>query len=189
MTMVLTATLLGFGSIASAASDYSRNAEKGPAGLQTRSCKASVEERVACRNEGRNRMSEIGPDARNRFNRSSEGRGNHGRMNGLEERLGLSKRQIAQVKELREKQFSLVVTERKELAVLQRELEKKSFSITPDRKKIDELSDKIGKKNAALAQLKSNHLAELVSILTPAQRTKLQTMRDARPLRQHGGRF
>ena len=110
-------------------------------------------------------------------------------MNGLEEQLGLNKRQSAQVKELREKQFTLVVAERKEIAVLQRELEAKSFTISPDRKKIDELSDKIGQKYASLAQLKSKHLAQLVSILTPAQRTKLQTIRDARELRQHGGRF
>ena len=110
-------------------------------------------------------------------------------MNGLEEQLGLSKHQSTQVKELREKQFTLVVAERKELAALKRELEEKSFTTTPDRKKIDELSDKIGQKYASLAKLKSNHLTELVSILTPAQRTKLQTIRDARELGRHGGRF
>ena len=109
-------------------------------------------------------------------------------MNGLEEQLGLSKRQIGQVKELREKQFTRVVAERKELASLQRELDERSFTTTPDRKRIDELSDKIGKKHASLAQLKSNHLAELVSILTPAQRKKFQTIQDARELRQQCGR-
>ena len=109
-------------------------------------------------------------------------------MRGLEEQLGLSKRQSAQVKELREKQFTLVVAERKGIAALKRELEEKSFSTNPDRKKIDELSDKIGQKYASLAQLKSKHLTELVSILTPAQRIKLQTLRDARELRQQCGR-
>ena len=103
-------------------------------------------------------------------------------MNGLAEQLGLSKRQSTQVTELREKQFTLVVAERKGIAALKRELEEKSFSTSPDRKRIDELSDKIGQKYASLAKLKSNHLSELVSILTPAQRTKLQTIRDAREL-------
>ncbi|NTV93716.1 MAG: periplasmic heavy metal sensor [Chlorobiaceae bacterium] len=189
MMLVLTTTLLGFGSIASATTDNSQYSEKRPAGLQTRSCKASVEDRIAYRNERQNRFSELGPDARDHFNRFSSGRGKHFRMNGLEERLGLSKQQSSQVKELREKQFSLVVAERRELATLKRELEEKSFTTTPDRKKIDELSDKIGQKYASLAQLKSKHLTELVSILTPAQRTKLQTIRDARELRQHRDRF
>jgi Spy/CpxP family protein refolding chaperone len=189
MMLVLTTTLLGFGSIASAATDYNKSSDKGPVGLQTRPCKASAEARVTCRQERQNKFSELGPDARGRFNRSPDAREEHWRMNGLQERLGLSKHQSAQVKELREKQFSLVVAEKKELAALKRELEEKSFTTTPDRKKIDELSDKIGQKYASLAQLKSKHLTELVSILTPAQRTKLQTIRDARELRQHGGRF
>ena len=189
MMLVLTTTLLGFGSIASAATDNSQYSDKGPAGLQTRSCKASVEARIAYRHERQNRFSELGPDTRNRFNRSCDGRGEHFRMSGLEERLGLSKHQSAQVKELREKQFTLVVAERKELAALKRELAEKSFTTTPDKKKIDELSDKIGQKYASLAKLKSNHLTELVSILTPAQRTKFQTIRDARELRQHDVRF
>jgi Spy/CpxP family protein refolding chaperone len=189
MMLVLTTTLLGFGSIASAATDCRHYSDNGPAGRRTGSCNAPIEDRIANRQECGNRLSELGPDARDRFNRSSEGRGVHCRMNGLEEQLGLNKRQSAQVKELREKQFTLVVAERKEIAVLQRELEAKSFTISPDRKKIDELSDKIGQKYASLAKLKSKHLSELVSILTPSQRTKLQTIRDARELRQHGGRF
>jgi hypothetical protein len=189
MMLVLTTTLLGFGSIASATTDYSNSSDKGLAGLQTRSCKASAEARITYRHERQNRFSELGPDARGRFNKSTEGRGERFRMNRLEERLGLSKQQSAQVKELREKQFTLVVAERKGLSALKRELEEKSFAIHPDKKRIDELSDKIGQKYASLAQLKSRHLTELVSILTPAQRTKLQTIRDARELRQHSGRF
>jgi len=189
MMLVLTTTLLGFGSIASAATDYRNCSDKEFAGRQERSCQSTAKDRIANRHECPNRLSELGPDARGRFNRSSEGRGGRCGMNGLEEQLGLSKHQSTQVKELREKQFTLVVAERKELAALKRELEEKSFTTTPDRKKIDELSDKIGQKYASLAKLKSNHLTELVSILTPAQRTKLQTIRDARELGRHGGRF
>ena len=181
MMLVLTTTLLGFGSIASAATDY-RNCPDKDAGRQERSCQAPAKDRIANRHEHSNRFPELGPDARGRFNRSSEGRGVRFGMNGLAEQLGLSKRQSTQVTELREKQFTLVVAERKGIAALKRELEEKSFSTSPDRKRIDELSDKIGQKYASLAKLKSNHLSELVSILTPAQRTKLQTIRDAREL-------
>ena len=188
MMLVLTTTLLGFGSMASAATNYRHCSNNEFGGRQAGSCQAPSNDRIANRHEHLNRFSELGPDARGRFNRCPEGREEHCRMNGLEEQLGLNKHQSAQVKELREKQFTLVVAERKELAALQRELEEKSFTTTPDRKNIDELSDKIGQKYASLAQLKSWHFSELLSILTPAQRTKLQTIRDARELRQHCGR-
>ncbi len=189
MMLVLTTTLLGFGSIASAATDYRHCPDKELAGCQTRSCKAPADDRIAHRQEWQKRDSEPGQDARMHCNRSSEGREEHFSMNGLQEQLGLSKRQSAQVKELREKQFSLVVAERKGLVALKRSLEEESLKTTPDQKKIDELTGKIGQKYASLAQLKSHHLTELVSILTPAQRTKLQTIRDARELRQNGCRF
>ena len=189
MMLVLTSTLLGFGSIASAATDYRHCPDKEFTGRQEKSCQASGKDRITNRHESPNRFSELGPDARGHCNGYAEGRGVRFGMNGLAEQLGLSKRQSTQVTELREKQFTLVVAERKGFAVLKRELEEKSFSTTPDRKRIDELSDKIGQKYASLAKLKSNHLSELVSILTPAQRTKLQTIRDARELGQHGGRF
>ena len=186
--LVLTTALLGVGSIASAATNYRNCSDNEFGGRRSESCNAPMEDRISYRHERPNRCPEFGPDGQNCFNRSSAGRGYHGRMNGLEEQLGLSKRQSAQVKELREKQFTLVVAAKKELAVLQRELEERSSTTTPDRKRINELSDKIGQKYASLAQLKSNHLAELVSILTPAQRKKFQTIQDARELRQQCGR-
>jgi Spy/CpxP family protein refolding chaperone len=189
MMLVLTTTLLGFGSIASAATDYRHCQDKEFTGRQERSCQAPAKDRITNRHESPNRFPELGPDARGRCNGSAEVRGVRFGMNGLEQQLGLSKRQSTQVKEFREKQFTLVVAERKEIAALKRELEEKSFTTTPDRKRIDELSDKIGQKYASLAKLKSNHLSELVSILTPAQRTKLQTIRDSRELGRHGGRF
>ncbi len=188
MMLVFTTTLLGFGSIASAATDYRHYSDKEFAGCRAKVCKAPAEERNTCRHEWQEKRSECGPDAREHFNRPSEGREERCRINGLQERLGLNAHQSAQVKGLREKQFTLVVAEGKELVVFQRELEEESLKTTPDRKKVDELSDKIGQKHASLAKLKSNHLIELVSILTPAQRTKLQTIRDARELRQHCGR-
>ena len=144
--LVLTATLLGFGSIASAATNYRNCSNYEFAGSGSGSCQATADNRIANWHERPNRFSELGPDARDRFNRCAEGREELCGMNRLEQQLGLNKRQSAQVKELREKQFTLVVAERKELAALQRELEEKSFATTPDQKKIDELSEKIGKK-------------------------------------------
>ncbi|MCX6179082.1 MAG: hypothetical protein NT163_06940 [Chlorobiales bacterium] len=188
MMLVLTTTLLGFGSIASAATDYSHYSDSELAGLRTKMRSSSIDERISYRQECQKRFSEQGPDTRERCMRSSEGRGQYRRINGLQERLGLNESQSAKVKELREKQFTLVVAERKEIVALNRELQKESFKTSPNQKKLEELSDKIGKKHALLAHLKSKHLTELASILTPAQRVKLQTIRDAHELRQHHGR-
>ncbi|MEI8186219.1 MAG: periplasmic heavy metal sensor [Chlorobiaceae bacterium] len=192
MMLMLTATLLGFGTIASAATDYSHYSDKDLAGLRAKVCKAPIEDRMAYRHEWQKRLSELGPDPREHFNTFPEGRGGQCgrreeqcRMTGMQERLGLTDTQTVKVKEMREKHFTLMVAEKKELAALNRELEEESFKTNPDRKKIDDLSDRIGKKDASLAKLRSTHFTELVSILTPPQRTKLQTLRDARELRGH----
>ncbi|MEI7708511.1 MAG: periplasmic heavy metal sensor [Chlorobium sp.] len=190
MMMVLTATMLGIGSIASAATDYSRYSDTQLGGLRAKIQKASSEEQIAYRHEWHKRLAELGPDKGEYSFRSSEGdrKGRHGGINRWKEKLGLNESQSAKLKELREKQFSLVVAERKELVSLNRQLHDESFKESPDKNKIDELSEKIGKKHAALARLKSSHLSELASILTPAQRDKMQTIRDARELRGHYGR-
>ena len=187
MMMVLTATLLGFGSVASAATDYSHYSDSELAGLRTTLRNAPSEDQIAYRQECHKRFSELGPDSREHFQGCSAGRGHHFGHNRMKEVLGLNDTQSTKVKELREKHFSFVVAERKELVALNRELKSESFKVSPDRKKIELLSEKIGKQHASLARLKSNHLTELATILTPAQRAKLQTLRDARELRGHFG--
>ena len=186
--MVLTATLLGFGSVASAATDYSHYSDAELGKLRAKIHNASIEERIAYRQGWDKRLAELGPENREHFMRSPEGRGAECRRHGLQERLGLNESQSAQVKELREKQFTLVIAERKELQALNQALQAESFKVNPDQNKIEELSGQIGKKHASLARLKSHHMSELASILTPAQREKLQTIRDARELHGHFGR-
>ncbi len=190
MMMLLSATLLGFGSVASAATDYSHYSDSELAGLRGTLRNAPVEERIAYHREWEKRLAELGSDPREHFKGPSENKGYHYRQNRLKEILGLNDSQSAKVKELHEKHFSLVVVERTELVALNRELQAESFKVSPDRKKIEGLSEKIGKQHASLARLKSNYLTELASILTPAQRVKLQTLRDARQLRAHySGKF
>ena len=188
MIMMLTATMLGIGSVASATTDYSHYSDKELGGLRAKIQKAPIEDQISYRHEWQKRLAEIGASKGEHSLRPSEGEGCHFRLNRWKERLGLNDSQIAKLKELREKQFSLVVAERKELVSLNRELHEESFKASPDKNKIDELSDKIGTKHAALARLKSSLLSEFASILTPAQRDKIQTIRDARELRGHHGR-
>ncbi len=188
MMMVLTVTMLGIGGVASAATDYSHYSDTQLGGLRAKIQKAPIEEQIAYRHEWRKRLAELGPNKGEYFMRSPKRAGRSGMMKRLQERLGLNDSQSAKIKELREKQFSIVVAERKELVSLNRELHNESFKESPDKNKVDELSEKIGKKHAALARLKSSHLSELATILTPAQRDKMQTIRDARKLRGHYGR-
>ena len=167
--MVLTAAMLGIGNVASAATDYSHYSDTQLGGLRAKIQKAPIEDKIAYRHEWHKRLAEIGPDRGEQFMRFSMGEGRPCRMNRFQERVGLNESQSAKVS-------------------LNRELQNESFKGSPDKNKIDELSDKIGKKHAELARLKSNHLSELSSILTPAQRDKMQTLRDARELRGPWGR-
>ncbi|MEI8102368.1 MAG: periplasmic heavy metal sensor [Chlorobium sp.] len=109
-----------------------------------------------------------------------------GRVHGcgagmMEERLGLNDKQSEQVEELRANQYKKVSAERRKLAALERELQAESVKAKQDKKKIDQLSEKIGKQHAALARLQSNHMAEVSAILTPAQRDSMRTIMDGRP--------
>jgi Spy/CpxP family protein refolding chaperone len=188
MMMALTVTMLGIGSVASASTDYSHYSDTELGGLRAKIQKAPLEEQISYRHEWHKRLAELGPDKGQRSWGSPEGERCHRRGNRLQEKLGLNDSQRTKLKEIREKQFSFVVAERKELLSLNRELHAESFKESPDKNKIDELSDKIGKKHASLARLKSRHLSELASLLTPAQRNKIQALRDARELRGHYGR-
>ena len=99
----------------------------------------------------------------------------------MEERLGLNDKQSEQVEELRANQYKKVSAERRKLAALERELQAESVKAKQDKKKIDQLSEKIGKQHAALARLQSNHMAEVSAILTPAQKDSMRTIMDGRP--------
>ena len=83
LMMVLTATLLGFGSIASAATDYSHYSDKELGALRGTMRKASVEDRIAYHQEWQKRLGELGPDQRQRFMKSPGGRGFNCDMNGM----------------------------------------------------------------------------------------------------------
>ncbi|MEI7694844.1 MAG: periplasmic heavy metal sensor [Chlorobium sp.] len=116
------------------------------------------------------------------------GRGGRGCTAGMmEERLGLNDKQSEQVEELQANHFKKVSSERRKLATLEKELQAESLKAKQDKKKIDQLSEKIGKQHAALARLRSTHMAEVAAILTPEQRDSMRTMMDFRPGRNSYG--
>ncbi len=103
----------------------------------------------------------------------------------LQKQLGLSEEQNARVEKLCKTHFGAMDTEREKLMTLNQELKTESLKANPDKKKIDDISERIGQQHTAMAHLKSAHLAELASVLTPAQLEKMQGIITSRPM---GGR-
>lgn len=157
--MILMATMtLGFGS-ASAATGYPRCAMPGAAMCQP----------------GAGMQPMGGP----------QGRGVNCRANSLQKQLGLNDDQNARLENLCKTHFGAMDTEREKLMTLNNELQTESLKASPDKKKIDAISEKIGQQHTAMAQMKSAHLTELASVLTPVQLEKMKTMINSRPM---GGR-
>jgi len=97
-------------------------------------------------------------------------------IRGIQKQLGLNDTQSTQIEKLQQKHLTFITTEWQELTTLKSDLRIESLKIHSDREKIDRLSEKIGKQQATLARMKSRHLEEVASILTPAQRDKMQKL-------------
>ena len=179
MIVLMSTSLLGFGATAFAATDYSHATDSELAALRGKMRNAPIEDRVAYRHEWQKRLSEIGPDDRMPYMREPGGQAGtwqNCRNYWMQERLGLNDKQSMQVQELQKKHFNAMIAEKEKLVTLNRELREESLKHSPNTKKIDEISEKIGRLHATLAHLKSTHLAELASILSPAQIEKMQAI-------------
>ncbi len=115
------------------------------------------------------------------------GRGQGCGVTMMDERLGLNEKQNEKIDELQSNHFRKVSVERRKLATLERELQEESLKANPDGKKVELLSEKVGKQHATLARLRSTHIAEISAILTPEQRDSMRTMMDDLPLRGNRG--
>jgi len=104
----------------------------------------------------------------------------------MDERLGLDEKQSEKMDELQSVHFRKVSAERRKLSAMERELQTESLKAKPEKKKIDLLSEKIGKQHAALVRLRSAQMSEVAAILTPSQLDSMRAMMDEWPMR--GGR-
>ncbi|MEI6757500.1 MAG: periplasmic heavy metal sensor [Chlorobium sp.] len=186
MMMMMTALLIGFGT-ASAATDYSHASDEELAKLRGTMRNAPVEDRIAYHNEWQKRLAELGPDNRMQTMRMPGGRVQNCRIGIMQQQLGLNDKQSQQVVALQQKHFNSMAAERNGLQSLNIELQKESLKATPDRKKIEGLSEKIGKEHAKLARMRSSHIEEVASVLTPSQRDKMGAMFNSRPMRGNCG--
>ena len=107
-------------------------------------------------------------------------------MPGMQQQFALSDSQRVQMNKVQRKQYALAVAEHTELIKLNRELRIESLKASPDKNKINRIAEKIGEHHAAMARLKSSHLTEVSSILTPEQRNDNEEMLYCPPM---GGGF
>ncbi len=98
------------------------------------------------------------------------------RMAGMQQQVALSDSQHVQIEKIQRKQWTLASAEHTALIKLNGELRIESLKARPDKQKIEQLAEEIGRHHATLARLKSSHLAETFSILTPEQRKNNEEM-------------
>ena len=110
MMMMLTATMLGIGGVASAATDYSHYSDTQLGGLRAKIQKSPIEEQIAYRHEWHKRLAELGPGKGEHSFRPTEGEGRHSRINRWKEKLELNDSQSAKLKEHRwEKNVRMII--------------------------------------------------------------------------------
>ncbi|NTV01591.1 MAG: periplasmic heavy metal sensor [Chlorobiaceae bacterium] len=109
----------------------------------------------------------------------------------MKQALGLTDKQDARLRELRQTHFQEAVAMRQELFRLQGDLAKASVERKPDEQNISELSGMIGRQHEKLALLQSRHLRAVASILDRKQVETLLRMKESRGMRgmPHGGRW
>jgi len=177
VTMIMTAVLLAGGGTASAA-DYSRYSSEELTGMRGNMRNASREERADYRKECQKRGVAISADERPGFAKNAR----QCRPSVIREVLGLSDNQQKTLQELREKQFTSIKTERRELFALQQEVRNESLKKNPDNRKIAMLSEKIGRTHAIMARIRSDHYQKMATVLTPGQIEKMKTLMENRQM-------
>lgn len=186
----MAAGLLGFGT-ASAATDSSRTSAADTAFVRDTMCNPPLNCPNNSRNDSRSQWQQNGncpaPCAPTLQMRKPVGRGMNCGTGGLQQCLKLDERQNEQMEKLQKKHFERMATERQALTALNRDLRAESLKSHPDRKKVNQLSEKIGKKHAVLAREKSAHLTEVRAVLNASQRDEMQKMLERRPMKNHCG--
>ncbi len=99
----------------------------------------------------------------------------------MKQRLNLSDKQDARLRELQQAHFSEIAPVHQELSRLRGELATESVRKKSDEKRISEIAVQIGRQHEKLAQLESRHLKELSTVLDQKQIDTLLKMRA-----QHG---
>ena len=176
--MLIASGMLVFGT-ASAATNARPASDAEQSGVSS----APMEKQRPNYQDCQNRRAECRPDGQMRSMMPRIERHQHHRLEMMQEKLGLSKQQSTEIQQLMQKQFRLASKGHQELMGLNHKLQAESLKARPDKKVINTLSEEIGKEHAALARLKSNHLAEVASRLTPEQRSTMLSLMSSRPMR------
>jgi len=96
----------------------------------------------------------------------------------MKQSLGLSDSQEAKMLDMTRNFFQESTPLRQDLRNLRHDLAVESVRKRPDDRKIAELTERIGRQHARLAELESRHLRELTTVLDHRQIEKMLRMRD-----------
>ena len=176
--MIIAAGMLVFGT-ASAETNTRPASETLQSGVRN----APLEQSAPNREQFQKRFKECRPDERMHTMRHTVEGHQHRRLEMMQERLGLNRQQSEEIQKLMQKEISVSSREHQELMELNHKLQAESLKSRPDKKVINALSEKIGKQHTTLARLRSTHLAEVASVLTPEQRNTMLSMMSSRPMR------
>ena len=113
--------------------------------------------------------------------------GGHGRGFGMLRMLNLTEKQQISIREIEKKYFGQSDSDRRHLWELKHELVKESLKKPSDHKRIDRLTESIGKQHTRLAHTESRLFSEVSTVLTPEQVESLMNMK-AGPMQRPGFR-
>jgi len=188
MMMIIAAGLLGFTTASAApATDSSRPSDADTASVRGTMCNPPVNGQNGGQNQWQQNGYCPGPNGPMQQMRKPGARGMNFGARACQQQLKLDDRQSEQIAKLQKKHFELMAAEHRELTTLNRELRTASLKSNPDRRVIQRLSERIGRKHAELARMKSRHISEVGSILSPSQRNEMQKMIESRPMRGNCG--
>lgn len=104
----------------------------------------------------------------------------------MKQALGLSDKQDARLRDIRQAHFQEVAPLRQELFRLRKELAAESVSKHPDERKIAGLANQIGQGHARLAMLESRHLKQMSTVLNKKQMDTMLNMKQGRGFHKGG---
>lgn len=109
---------------------------------------------------------------------NGHGHGGKGDGTRMAQELGLSEKQQADLKVLREKHRAERIDIRTEVKALRKEIAEELKKSTPSKSKIKTLADKIGAIHSANAVRMADHMLEVKKILTPEQFSKMLDIKE-----------
>lgn len=166
------AICLVFLSSTAQATDHSMYLNKEPIEMHGSAHNASEGEQTAFRNEWQAQFVQVPSEKRTQYAWGNWNTANLCHQGFIEEHLNLHGRQYDRFIALKNKYAVESGFQRKAIARLNRKLSKEALKKKPDRKRIAEISEKIGNRHATIARMRGEHFQKIGKVLNDKQRKK-----------------